>query len=53
MKNGILYLKGGDLSEELAVYQNVQLFDLAEIFDDEFYETKKVVYLPMKYNKKN
>lgn len=53
MKNGILYLKGGDLSEELAVYQNVQLFDLAEIFDDEFFETKKVVYLPMKYNKKN
>ncbi len=53
MKNGILYLKGGDLTEELAVYQNVQLFDLADIFDDEFFETKKVVYLPMKYNKKN
>ncbi|AWM14040.1 16S rRNA (guanine(527)-N(7))-methyltransferase RsmG [Flavobacterium sp. NRK F10] len=53
MKNGILYLKGGDLAEELAVYQNVQLFDLADIFEGEFFETKKVVYLPMKYNKKN
>lgn len=48
-KNGILYLKGGDLSEELAVYQTVQLFDLADYFTEEFFETKKVVYLPLKY----
>lgn len=48
-KNGILYLKGGDLTEELAVYQTVQLFDLSDYFSDEFFETKKVVYLPLKY----
>lgn len=50
-KNGILYLKGGDLSEELAVYTTVQLFDLSDYFEEDFFETKKVVYLPMKYSK--
>lgn len=51
MKNGILYLKGGDLSDELAIYQSVQLFDLPDYFEEDFFETKKVVYLPMKYKK--
>lgn len=48
-KNGILYLKGGDLSEELATYKNAQIFPLSDYFKEEFFETKKVVYLPMKY----
>lgn len=48
-KNGILYLKGGDLSEELAPYKNAQIFLLSDYFEEEFFETKKVVYLPMKY----
>lgn len=52
MKNGILYLKGGDLSEELSPYKTVEVFELSEIFDDEFFDTKKVVYLPMKYRGK-
>ncbi len=49
LKNGILYLKGGDLTEELAAYQTVQLFDLPTFFEEDFFETKKVVYLPLKY----
>lgn len=49
IKNGILYLKGGDLSEELKEYQTVKLFDLPNYFEEEFFETKKVVYLPIKY----
>ncbi|MBL7471712.1 16S rRNA (guanine(527)-N(7))-methyltransferase RsmG [Robertkochia sediminum] len=49
LKNGILYLKGGDLSEELAAYKNVTLYDLKDYFDDPFFETKKVVHLPLKY----
>ena len=49
MKNGILYLKGGDLAEELADYKTVQLFDLPQFFEEDFFETKKVVYLPLKY----
>lgn len=47
-KNGILYLKGGDLNEELADYRNAQIFNLTDYFKEEFFETKKVVYLPQK-----
>ena len=42
--NGVLYLKGGDLAEELAGLK-VEVFDLKNYFDREFFETKKVVYL--------
>lgn len=49
LKNGILYLKGGDLSEELKDFPNAILYDLAAIFEDEFFETKKVVHLPLKF----
>ncbi|WP_430906251.1 16S rRNA (guanine(527)-N(7))-methyltransferase RsmG [Maribacter sp. 2-571] len=48
-RNGILYLKGGDLSEELKDYRNSQLFNLTDYFEDPFFETKKVVYLPIKF----
>ncbi|MCR9173694.1 MAG: 16S rRNA (guanine(527)-N(7))-methyltransferase RsmG [bacterium] len=45
-KNGILYLKGGDLSEEMApVKKAVQYFDIPDFFKEEFFETKKVVYV--------
>ena len=47
-RNGILYLKGGDLSEELAAYTNVEVFNLEELFNLSFFETKKLVYLPRK-----
>lgn len=49
LKNGILYLKGGDLAEELKDFPNATLYDLAAIFDNEFFETKKVVHLPLKF----
>ena len=45
MKNGILYLKGGDLTEELVDFPKAKLFRISEFFDDAFFETKKVVYL--------
>jgi len=46
--NGILYLKGGDLEEELAELRKpYQLFDLNTVFKEEFFETKKVVYVPL------
>ncbi|RNC84074.1 MAG: 16S rRNA (guanine(527)-N(7))-methyltransferase RsmG [Winogradskyella sp.] len=50
LKNGILYLKGGDLSQELVQYSKVKLFPISDYFEEEFFETKKVVYLPMKYS---
>lgn len=49
LKNGILYLKGGDLSEELKDFPKATLYDLADFFEDEFFETKKVVHLPLKF----
>lgn len=49
LANGILYLKGGDLTEELQVFQKVILYNLSDYFADEFFETKKVVHLAMKY----
>ena len=42
--NGVLYLKGGDLSEELSGLK-CEIFDLKKYFEGEFFETKKVVYL--------
>jgi 16S rRNA (guanine527-N7)-methyltransferase len=46
-KNGILYLKGGDLSEELASFTRAKEFSLQGYFSAPFFETKKVVYLPL------
>lgn len=48
-RNGILYLKGGDLTAELQDYKTVQIFDLADYFKEDFFDAKKVVYLPIKH----
>lgn len=46
--NGILYLKGGDLDEELAELKKPhQIFELSVHFKEPFFETKKIVYLPL------
>lgn len=49
LKNGILYLKGGDLSEELKGYNNAKIVPLKDFFEEDFFETKKLVYLPLKF----
>ena len=47
LPNGILYLKGGDLAEELArTGRRWRLYAISDFFDDPFFETKKVVYTP-------
>lgn len=47
LRNGILYLKGGDLEEELQEFgKKYKLYNLSEYFEEEFFETKKVVYVP-------
>ncbi|MFN7045799.1 MAG: 16S rRNA (guanine(527)-N(7))-methyltransferase RsmG [Flavobacterium sp.] len=51
LANGILYLKGGDLTEELKDFPKATQYNLSDFFSDEFFETKKVVYLPLKYKK--
>jgi len=48
LPNGILYLKGGDLTEELKDFPKANEYNISEFFKDEFFETKKVVHLPLK-----
>jgi len=48
LRNGILYLKGGDLTSELFTFRHkVKTWDISEWFEEEFFETKKVIYLPL------
>lgn len=49
LKNGIFYLKGGDLTEELELYTSAKIYPLSDYFEEDFFETKKVVHLPMKF----
>ena len=48
ISNGIIYLKGGDLTDELKGFKKiVKVFDIKEFFAGTFFETKKIVYLPV------
>lgn len=51
LKNGILYLKGGDLTEELADFPKATIYNLSDYFTEDFFETKKLVHLPLKYKR--
>jgi 16S rRNA (guanine527-N7)-methyltransferase len=51
LKNGILYLKGGDLTEELQNYKSATQYNLCDYYTEDFFETKKVVHLPLKFKK--
>ena len=46
IKNGILYLKGGNLDRELNSFSNAKVFELKDFFSDSFFETKKLVHIP-------
>lgn len=46
LKNGVIYLKGGDLTEELKAFEKRhKVFDISNIFEEEFFETKKIVHI--------
>ena len=48
LKNGILYLKGGDIDNELGILKNkVEIRNISDFFSEPFFETKKIVYLPV------
>lgn len=48
LRNGILYLKGGDLDAELRPFaKKVRTWNITEFFSEEFFETKKVIHLPL------
>jgi len=45
--NGIISLKGGDLESELKHFNNLKVFEISKIFTDDFFQTKKIVYIPL------
>lgn len=49
LKNGIIYLKGGELGEELQEFPKATVYNLSDYYKEEFFETKKLVHLPLKY----
>lgn len=52
-KNGILYLKGGDLKKELENFKSIKIYNLSDLFNEDFFKEKKIVYLPIKFKVKN
>lgn len=46
--NGIIYLKGGDFQEEIRQFKNsIEVTEISDFFDEPYFETKKVIYLPI------
>lgn len=49
-EQGILYLKGGDFENELVDFKNIKVYNIYDFFKLDFFETKKIIYLPKKTN---
>jgi 16S rRNA (guanine527-N7)-methyltransferase len=50
LPNGIIYLKGGDLTKEINPFTStIKIFNIDQYFDEIFFETKKIVYLPINF----
>jgi len=48
LPNGLICLKGGELQHEILPYKNIaEAFDISTYFDEEFFKTKKIVYVPL------
>ncbi|MDA3880731.1 MAG: 16S rRNA (guanine(527)-N(7))-methyltransferase RsmG [Prolixibacteraceae bacterium] len=48
LNNGIIYLKGGEFSDETALYSSrIKIYNIPDFFEEEFFETKKIIYLPL------
>ena len=48
LKNGIIYLKGGDLEKELYPHiDKINVWNIKDFFSEPFFETKKIIYLPL------
>ncbi len=46
IENGIIYLKGGDFQEELKGFKHYEIHEISQFFEEDFFETKKIIYLP-------
>ncbi|MCF6365075.1 MAG: 16S rRNA (guanine(527)-N(7))-methyltransferase RsmG [Bacteroidales bacterium] len=48
-EKAIIYLKGGNFNDEIKVFNKIQVFEISDFFNNQFFETKKVIYLPINY----
>ncbi len=46
-EKAVIYLKGGDFNEEIKSFKSIKVYEINDFFKDEFFETKKIVYLPI------
>jgi 16S rRNA (guanine527-N7)-methyltransferase len=45
--NGVIYLKGGDIEKEIKPFRNVRVIDIWDFFKEEYFLTKKIIYIPV------
>jgi 16S rRNA (guanine527-N7)-methyltransferase len=45
--NGVIYLKGGSIEEEIKPFNNARIINIADFFKEEYFLTKKIIYLPV------
>jgi len=45
--NGVIYLKGGSIEEEIKPFSNARIINIADFFKEEYFLTKKIIYLPV------
>jgi 16S rRNA (guanine527-N7)-methyltransferase len=46
LSNGIIYLKGGEINDEILGLKNINTYNLSHFFVEDFFSTKKIIYLP-------
>ncbi len=46
ISNGVIYLKGGEFNQEIKSYKKAEVYNISQYFNEEFFETKKIIYLP-------
>ncbi len=46
LKNGIIYLKGGEIFEETKMFKNLKTIEISQYFTENFFQTKRIIYLP-------
>ena len=46
IENGLIYLKGGELTKEIGIYNDLKIFEIKKIFSNPFFESKKILHIP-------
>ena len=46
IENGLIYLKGGELTKEIGIYNDLKIFEIKKIFSNPFFKSKKILHIP-------